>query len=266
MARFLRNIVYVDDVYHSLISIKERLKNRYTVYPAQSAEILFDLLEYVEPELFLIDINMPDMNGFEIIQRLKDDCDYSSIPIIVITGTRHRNNVIRGFDVGADDIVFKPITDAQLIERIEYNINPSDRESELPIILAVDDSPVVLQKIYHALKDEYTVYTLPKPETIKETLKLITPDLFLLDCHMPIINGFELLTMLRSFVEHEETPALYLTSDGTKDTVFAAMGVGANDFIVKPVDNEVLRLKVAQHLVDYRKLRALRKFDIEANS
>ena len=117
------------------------------------------------------------------------------------------------------------------------------------VILAVDDSPVILQSVSAVLNDTYKVYTLPKPAELEKVLKRLTPDLFLLDYLMPDINGFELIPIIRSLNEYKNTPIIFLTSEGTIDTLTAARGLGASDFVVKPFDPEVLREKIARHIV-----------------
>ena len=116
------------------------------------------------------------------------------------------------------------------------------------IILAVDDSPVILKSVASVLGGEYKVFTLPKPEEIEKVLARLTPDLFLLDYKMPEINGFDLIPIIRNFEEHKETPIIFLTSEGTMDHVTAAMALGACDFAVKPFNPDGLRQKIAKHI------------------
>lgn len=117
------------------------------------------------------------------------------------------------------------------------------------VILAVDDSPVILQSVSSVLSDTYKVYSLPKPTELEKVLMKMVPDLFLLDYLMPEINGFELIPIIRNMKEHAETPIIFLTSEGNVDTLTAALSLGACDFVVKPFSPEVLREKIAKHIV-----------------
>ncbi len=128
----------------------------------------------------------------------------------------------------------------------------------MPIILAVDDNPSILKTLNELLHRQYKVYTLPKPEMLEVLLNNVVPDLFLLDCKMPVLSGFDLVPKIRAFPGHEKTPIVFLTSEGTIDTVNAAVHFGASDFIVKPVDETVLREKLALHTSDYMMRRHLR--------
>lgn len=117
------------------------------------------------------------------------------------------------------------------------------------VILAVDDSPAILQSVSAVLSGEYKVYTLTKPEELEKVLQKLTPDLFLLDYKMPGISGFDLVPIIRGYAEHRDTPIIFLTSEGTVDNVTAALTLGASDFAVKPFKVDLLREKIAKHIV-----------------
>ena len=118
-----------------------------------------------------------------------------------------------------------------------------------PIILAVDDSPVILKTVSSVLSDEFNVLTLSKPAELRLVLQKTKPDLFLLDYKMPLVSGFDLIPMIRGFREHENTPIIFMTSKGTVDNVTAAMALGACDFVVKPFDTAVLRAKISKQIL-----------------
>jgi len=186
-----RKIIYVDDVNFSLRSMRDRLRDRYEVYPAQSAEKMFELLRHIKPDLILLDVNMPGINGYEAIERLKSDARYTRIPVIFLSAQNDKNSVFKGLNLGAAAYVSKPFTTSSLIEQIETVFNPakrrnpfddliSEENSDKPRILAVDDAAVMLRTLQLALRDQYNLYTLSKPEELKDFLMNIRPDLFLL--------------------------------------------------------------------------------------
>ncbi|MCL2079304.1 MAG: response regulator [Oscillospiraceae bacterium] len=254
-----KKIICVDDVQFMLLSLKDRLKDYYKVYPAQSDEILFEILEKTEDiDLILLDINMPNVDGYEIIRRLKGDKRYAAIPIMFLTGNRDKESVVQAFELGAVDVLFKPITKEELLERIDYQFNPESYGDKQPIILAVDDSPSILKALNETLNDMYKVYTLTRPEAISEVLKRVTPDLFVLDCNMPNMSGFELVKIIRNTPPNEDTPIVFLTSESNKDALYAAIGLGISEYILKPIDAALLREKIAAQLGDCLKRRMIR--------
>ena len=108
----------------------------------------------------------------------------------------------------------------------------------------------MLRSIQYALRNRFDVEMLSKPEMLEEFLQKLkkTPELFILDFNMPIINGYDLFLKIREIPEHELTPIIFLTSEGTIDNVTVAINLGASDFIVKPFSPATLREKVSKHL------------------
>ena len=260
-----RKIIVVDDVKFHLISLKETMKKYYDFYPAQSLEELLEVLDKITPEMILLDINMPENDGFEILEMLKANELYSDIPVMFLTANVNKETIVKGMRAGAVGFIRKPYKENTLFERIEIELDHEKRAKQMPIILAVDDCLSTLKSINSLLCDSYKVCTLPKPEHIRELLKSLSPDLFLLDCNMPILSGFDLIPIIRSFPEHAETPIIFLTSEGTMDNIYIALNNGACDFLVKPIDENRLRSKLAQHLNDLHLLRELRRIFDDPN-
>jgi len=117
-----KKIIVVDDLSIQLLSTRKRLKEHYEVYPAQSADILFEALENIRPELILLDLNMPDTDGYETLKKLKADSRYADIPVILFTSENKKEVLEKGKSLGAADYVTKPYSNADLIECIERYI------------------------------------------------------------------------------------------------------------------------------------------------
>jgi DNA-binding response OmpR family regulator len=262
----LKRIIYVDDVNYSLITIKERLKDSYEVYPTQSYEKMFEIMERIIPDLILLDVNMPDVDGYEIIKKIKADRRYTDIPVMFLSSKKDKKSIIRGMSLGAVDFITKPVTNDELFEYIEFHLDPDKRAAIKPVILAIDDSPSILHAINSILGDQYMIYTLPDvkvEQVLKELLKKTAPDLFLFDYNMPGLNGFDLIPIIRANPEHETTPIIILTSEKSIDHITVAVHLGACDYILKPIDADVLRKKVATHLADFIMHRRIRTVNNE---
>lgn len=112
-------------------------------------------------------------------------------------------------------------------------------------IVAVDDSWLMLKLLEKLLSEEYAYVGFSKGMRALKYLKdASTPDLIILDIEMPEIDGYEMLEMIRKKDELKEAPVLFLTSNKDKEHVVKAIKTGANDYIVKPVDEEVFMDKV----------------------
>ena len=111
-------IILVDDSIPNLDQGRSMLRTFYEVFPALSAEILFEILENVIPDLILLDIEMPVMNGYETIKKLKSDPRYADIPVIFLTARDDEDSEMQGFDLGAADYITKPFSGPLLLKRI----------------------------------------------------------------------------------------------------------------------------------------------------
>ena len=111
-------IFLVDDVKTNLAMGRDLIKTFYEVFPLPSAERLFEILEKVVPDLILLDIEMPVMNGYEAIKKLKSDLRFADIPVIFLTAKNDDGSEIEGFDLGAVDYVTKPFSGPLLLRRI----------------------------------------------------------------------------------------------------------------------------------------------------
>jgi len=255
-----RKIIYVDDIAFHLLATRERLRKYYEVIPAKSAEDLFKILRNIKPDLILLDINMPDTDGFEVIQQIKGDPNYAGIPVVFLTAQNDNDTVFKALNYGAEAYVTKPFATPSFIEQIEKIFNPTERRNPFeelrqkvedpnkPCILAVDDVAMMLRSIHAALSDLYSVYTLNEPERLKEFLENIKPDLFLLDHNMPVLTGFDLIPIIRGFPEHKDTPIIFVTGDANAKQMVKAMDLGACYFIAKPINTKVLRRVIAEHI------------------
>ncbi len=126
-----QTVMLVDDNQANLNIGKNMLKTSYEVYALPSAERLFKFLESVTPDLILLDIEMPGMNGFEVIRILKADHRHAQIPVIFVTAKSEEMNELEGLALGAVDYVTKPFSAAILLKRIENHLLIGRQKAEL---------------------------------------------------------------------------------------------------------------------------------------
>ncbi|MCL2610501.1 MAG: response regulator, partial [Defluviitaleaceae bacterium] len=117
-----KNIFLVDDSITSLAMGESILSKFYNVFTLNSGKLLFEVLEKTMPDLILLDIEMPEMNGYEVIKKLKEDKKTQPIPVIFLTGIRHKENEYKGLALGAIDYVTKPFSPALLKQRIDLHL------------------------------------------------------------------------------------------------------------------------------------------------
>jgi putative two-component system response regulator len=124
-------IMLVDDNLTNLTIGKDMLKEYYDVFPIPSAEKLFDILGKVKPDLILLDVEMPGMDGYEAIKKLKGDPETRDIPVIFLTAKNDTGSELEGLSLGAIDYVFKPFSPPLLIKRIENHLLLQSQRAEL---------------------------------------------------------------------------------------------------------------------------------------
>jgi putative two-component system response regulator len=119
-------IFIVDDNDINLVATADALSGLYNVFTVPSAEVMFELLEDVRPDLILLDIAMPEMNGFEAMDILKGNENYAEIPVIFLTGKNDPATEAKCFDVGAVDFISKPYANQVLLNRIKMHLNQEE--------------------------------------------------------------------------------------------------------------------------------------------
>jgi DNA-binding response OmpR family regulator len=113
-------IAVVDDIPDLLRVVKLRLKKAgFDAEGFKDGESLFRFLKKQKPDLILLDIGLPEMDGFEVCKTLKKDDNYASIPVIMLTARDQVIDKVVGFELGADDYVVKPFSSEELIARIK---------------------------------------------------------------------------------------------------------------------------------------------------
>jgi len=124
----IKTIFVVDDTKMNLLDAEEALSEDYNVLTLLSASIMFNVLEKVKPDLILLDILMPVMDGFEVLEKLKSDAKYADIPVIFLTSMNDAVTEARGFKMGAVDFISKPFSKLVLLNRIKMHL---DMESKI---------------------------------------------------------------------------------------------------------------------------------------
>ena len=118
----MKTIFVVDDSDTSLAMAEDALEDHFRVMTIPSAIKMFSLLEKITPDLILLDIEMPVMNGFEALEKLKISNLWSDIPVLFLTGTNNAQIEEKSSKLGALGIITKPFCSSTLLERIKPHI------------------------------------------------------------------------------------------------------------------------------------------------
>ncbi len=130
----LANVLIVDDVTSNLVILTEMIKNAgYIARPVKSVKQAMKAMEVVLPQLILLDISMPDMDGYEFCELLKKDVKTRNIPIIFISAMNATEDKIKGFKVGAVDFISKPFEVEEVTMRVNNHLKIYKMQQELEI-------------------------------------------------------------------------------------------------------------------------------------
>jgi CheY-like chemotaxis protein len=141
-----KKIIVVDDMSDNLSALRNILKEIYMVYPCPSAAKMFELLEHVSPDLILLDVIMPDMDGYEAIKKLKSTTQYNEIPVIFLTSINDTQSEIKGLELGAVDYIRKPFVTPLLLQRIKTHLAIMEQQTEIKSLLKLKTEEAKLRE------------------------------------------------------------------------------------------------------------------------
>jgi len=210
-----------------------------------------------KPDLIILDITMPLMDGVETLTKLKGDPSLKNIPVIMLTAESGRENVLKIAKLGVRDYIVKPFQDEALLEKAGRIVQLKARAQEKKAktiddavsILVVEDKPAIVQQITDGLKN------LPWQVTGKETIADATaavnqaaPDIILVSLSLPNDEGFNLFQQLRSGAVSRGIPVFGMCIKTDSDRFARAEKLGFTAVVTKPLDLEVLKTRLIRAL------------------
>jgi len=118
-----KTVFVVDDSLTNLSMVEDVLEKNYRVVTLLSVDRMYEALEKITPDLIILDIDMPEMNGFDAMKKLKSDKRHAGIPIIFLTALSDSFNEALGIELGAVDFITKPFSEPVLLNRIRNHLN-----------------------------------------------------------------------------------------------------------------------------------------------
>lgn len=262
-------VLVVDDVLPNVKLLAAKLTREYfDVITAYNGPEALELVRKEMPDIVLLDVMMPGMDGFEVCERIRADSATMHIPVVMVTALSDVADRVRGLEAGADDFLTKPVNDIALFARVrslvrlkmmmdEWRLRettsgqfgvlattPSAREESTrdARVLILEDSPVDLEKIVETVKRDGG---LPRTtQTCAAALdRALTEDFDLVVVSLTLLNedGLRLCSQLRSHERTRQVPILLLVDEGDLNRVAKGLELGANDYAIKPLDrNELL--------------------------
>jgi len=203
------------------------------------------------PELLLLDIMMPQKDGFEIIEELQDDSLTASVPIIVLTGLKFDTFQEKGIITGIPEIISRDIPDDFLKKIIEQQFPDSQvqieirKQQSLPKVLIADDQTELLLLVKETIeKAGFEVYIASDGKEAIDKVYEVNPDIIVLDYNMPIKDGLSVAQELKDNPLFAHIPIIIVTAYGEKQAKLKGLSMGIDDYLIKPVDTDELIARI----------------------
>jgi two-component system NtrC family sensor kinase len=248
-------ILIIDDSVTFRESLKATLQSAsYRVLVAESGEEGLRLAATLRPTAVIVDGQLPGIDGATVIRRVRLDAALRALPCLLLTGSEERDAEMRALDAGADAFVRKDEDTAVVLARLNAMLrSAAGRITKQPTaslqgrkkILAVDDSETYLQKVAEALRaDGYEMVLARSGEEALELLAVQPVDCILLDLLMPGIGGRETCMRVKDAPVMRDIPIVMLTAVDDRDAMIQGLSAGADDYIAKSSDFDLLRARV----------------------
>ncbi|MCD8563329.1 MAG: PleD family two-component system response regulator [Alphaproteobacteria bacterium] len=265
-------ILVVDDILPNVKLLEAKLSSEY--YDVVTATNGLEALEKVEsenPDIVLLDVMMPGMDGFEVCSRIKQNPKVAHIPVVMVTALTDTQDKVRGLEAGADDFLSKPINDTALMARVRSlvrlkmaldewrmrentanQLGVTDEASSVmnqPVtgahVLIIEDKEFEKRKVVETLaEDQDTVMGASYGPEAMELVSHHDFDLIIISLNLEHEDGLRLCSHLRSNERTRNVPIVMIAEEDDMKKIAHGLEIGAHDYILRPVDRNELLARV----------------------
>jgi two-component system, cell cycle response regulator len=274
-------ILVVDDEPRNVKLLAAYLKaDGYESVCAYNGAQALQLAKSGAPDVILLDVMMPDMDGYEVTRALKLDKITSQTPIVLVTSLDGSQNRTKGLNVGADEFLTKPVNRSELIARVralhrmkKLNEELQNRQNIVASISAAESSSVEASNLILVIEDDVKLCRKIKKVLELSDLRCLvstnsaearhllnteSPDLILLDRILPDGDGINFMMDIKRIHKLRDVPVIIITALSELAPKISGIESGADDYLIKPIEHSELLARIRAGLRRYNATKKLR--------
>ncbi len=264
-------VLVVDDILANVKLLEARLSAEYfEVLTAYNGRDAIEICEADKADIVLLDVMMPEMDGYEVCKHIKSNSKTQHIPVIMVTALDQPSEKIRGLDAGADDFLTKPVDDIALVTRVKnlsrlktltdemimrantseqlgvvgYETSELLNSGEGGKIMLVEDSERSAKTIAQTLSTSHTVDVETDIQNALITLPDGGYDLLIVSLNLKNADGLRLCSQVRSLNRIRHLPILVIIDPGENARLLRGLEMGVNDYLMRPIEKNELLARV----------------------
>ncbi len=278
-------ILVVDDILANVRLLEAKLTAEYfDVVTAMNGLDALEAIQRTKPDIVLLDVMMPGIDGIEVCKRIKADAATQHIPVVMVTALDQPEDRVRGLEAGADDFLTKPVNDISLFCRIKSLVRLKMLTDELRVrsvsghnagllssddyregdtgghILLVDPKDSSAERIVASFEPGHRI---TRVNAIHEATEAATEtdepyELVVVNFDREHYDGLRLCSLLKSTEGTRQTPILVIVDPDDQASLLRALDMGVNDYLMRPIDKQELKARVSTQIRRYRYTERLR--------
>ncbi len=264
-------ILVVDDIVANVRLLEAKLSAEYfEVVTAMNGVDALEAVQRTKPDIILLDVMMPGIDGIEVCKRIKANAATQHIPVIMVTALDQLEDRVRGLEAGADDFLTKPVNDVALFCRIKSLVrlkmlsdelraravssesmglgvkNASFIESAPGQVLVIDSREAFVERVRVALAGKHEVSSIQDPAMAISHIaeSPVSFELVIINFDGDEFDGLRLCSQLKSLERTRQIPVLIVVAPDDQQRLLRALDMGINDYLIRPIDRQELLARV----------------------
>lgn len=279
-------VLVVDDVAPNIRILEAKLATEYyNVLTATNGPEALEVAARDNPDIILLDVMMPEMDGFEVCRRLKADPAVSHIPVVMVTALSDLSDRIQGLEAGADDFLTKPVNDLALFSRVRslvrlkmtmdelklrrqtgerfgHNHSESEMAVEGARVLVIDDNVSDASHMSRHMGEKFDMIFESDPAAALGMAGQGGHDLIVVSLDHRGADPLRMTADIRNTPASRQTPILLVAEESDAERVAKALEMGVNDYILRPIEPSEL-LARAKTQIRRKRYQDMLRQDVE---